>query len=194
MSYVEVGAWSGRRYPPNAVVVGYNGRPHSRAAVVWAAHEAARRGSPLVVLYAADYPGMAGPPGVGLLHREPGALEAAEEVTARGVAEAVATRPDLRVLGATEVTGPAHALVEAGEDASLVVVGSRGRGRLARAVLGSVAAEVSARATAPVVVVTGPRPRRSGQSADEPSNALIRRNQRGMEARLDEAGQASGRK
>ena len=67
--------------------------PQPTAALAWAAAEAARREAPLVVLYAANYPGMTVEPGPGLLHRDPGALEAAEEVTARGVAEALEAHP-----------------------------------------------------------------------------------------------------
>ena len=36
MVYDEVGAWSGRGHPPGAVVVGYNGKKHSRAALALA--------------------------------------------------------------------------------------------------------------------------------------------------------------
>ena len=153
MGYDEVGAWSGGSHPPGAVVVGFNGKNHSRAALAWGAQEAARRDAPLLVLFAANYPGMTAEPGPGLLHREPGALEAAEEVTRRGVSEAVATYAQLRVAGATEVTSPAQALTEASKDAALVVLGSRGYGRVVGALLGSVAFNVAARAECPVVVV-----------------------------------------
>ena len=163
-TYVEVRAWSDQPYPPGAVVVGYDGKEHSRRAVRWAAHEAARLGVTLVVLHAADFPGMTGEPGPGLLHRDPGALEAAEAVTARGVAEAMAARAELDVLGATEVTTAAKALTAASHDAALVVVGSRGHGHVIRALRGSVASTVAARAHAPVVVarvdapvLTGPQ-------------------------------------
>jgi nucleotide-binding universal stress UspA family protein len=159
--YAEVGSWSGRSYPPGAVVAGYNGKAHSRIALRWAAREAARRDLPLVVLYAANYPGMTGEPGPGLHHRDPGALEAAEEVTARGVAEALAAHPDLEVVGATEVTSAVRALVDAGREADLVVVGSRELGRLASALLGSVGAKVATRSNAPVVVVTSDGARRA---------------------------------
>lgn len=64
------------------VVVGYNGRPHAKEALVWAAAEASRRDVSLRVVYAANYPGMTLGPGPGLLDPSPGALEAAEEVTA----------------------------------------------------------------------------------------------------------------
>jgi nucleotide-binding universal stress UspA family protein len=151
--YDEVGAWSGGSYPPGAIVVGFNGKDHSRTALAWGVEEAARRDAPLLVLFAANYPGMTAEPGPGLLHREPGALEAAEEVTRRGVSEALAAYPELRVAGATEVTSPAQALTEASKHATLVVLGSRGYARLIGALLGSVAFNVAARAECPVVVV-----------------------------------------
>ena len=153
MVYDEVGAWSGRAHPRGAVVVGYNGKKHSRAALAWGAEEAAQRDAPLLVLFAANYSGMTVEPGPGLLQRDPGALEAAEEVTARGVFEALAAHPGLRIAGATEVTSPSQALTEASNDAALVVLGSRGHGRVLGALLGSVAFAVAARASCPVIVV-----------------------------------------
>jgi nucleotide-binding universal stress UspA family protein len=151
--YVDVGAWSDLSYPSGAVVVGWNGKDHSRPALSWGVREAARREAPLLVLYAAHYPGMDVEPGPGLLRREPGALDAAQEVTARGVGDALRSGPGLWVSGATEVTSPAQALVGASTDAALLVLGSRGRGRVTGALLGSVAVEVAARAACPVVVV-----------------------------------------
>jgi nucleotide-binding universal stress UspA family protein len=153
MVYDDMGAWSGRAHPRGAAVVGYNGKKHSRAALAWGAEEAARRDAPLLVLFAANYPGMAVEPGPGLLQRNPGAFEAAEEVTARGVSEALEAHPALRIAGATEVTSPSRALTEASNDAALVVLGSRGYGRVVGALLGSVAFAVAARACCPVVVV-----------------------------------------
>lgn len=153
MSYVEVGAWSPYSHPPGAVVVGYNGKNHSRAALLWGAREAARRDVPLLVLFAANYPGMTVEPGPGLFHRDPQALEAAEEVTGAGVVEALAAQPKLTVYGATEVTSPANALTQASADAAMIVLGSRGYGRVLGALLGSVAFAVASRAPCPVVVV-----------------------------------------
>jgi nucleotide-binding universal stress UspA family protein len=152
VGYIEVGAWSGSAHPDGAVVVGYNGKDHSRAALAWGAGEAARLQAPLLVLFAANYPGMTVEPGPGLFHREPGALEAAEEVTARGVAEALEAHPALWVAGATEVAGPTRALVEASDRAAMVVLGSRGYGRIAGTLLGSVAFAVAARARCPVII------------------------------------------
>ncbi len=153
MVYDEVGAWSGRAHPRGAVVVGYNGKKHSRAALVWGAEEAARRDAPLLVLFATNYPGMTVEPGPGLLERDPRALEAAEEVTARGVFEALEAHPGLRIAGATEVTSPSQALIDASTHATSVVLGSRGYGRVIGTLLGSVTFAVAARAGCPVIVV-----------------------------------------
>jgi nucleotide-binding universal stress UspA family protein len=80
-------------------------------------------------------------------------LEAAEEVTARGVSEALEDQPGLWVAGATEVSSPSRALTEASSNAALVVLGSRGYGRVLGALLGSVAFAVAAGAACPVIVV-----------------------------------------
>jgi nucleotide-binding universal stress UspA family protein len=137
------------------VVVGYNGKEHSRDAVTWAAAEASRRDVPLLVVYAANFPGMTLGPGPGLLDPDPTALEASQEVTTRGVAEARQAHPDLAVAGNTEVTSPSEALTEESRRAGLVVLGSRGHGRIVGALLGSVAFNVAARAECTVVVVRG---------------------------------------
>ncbi|HET6625408.1 MAG TPA: universal stress protein [Nocardioidaceae bacterium] len=149
----DVEASSRDRQSGRPVVVGYNGREHSREALRWAAAEAVRRDAPLLVVYAANYPGMTLGPGPGLLEPEPGALDAAQEVTTRGVAEALEAHPDLRVAGATEVTSPSQALTSASGDAGLVVIGTRGYGRVVGALLGSVAFAVAAKAGCPVIVV-----------------------------------------
>lgn len=141
--------------PERPVVVGYNGRRHSRDALLWATQEAVQRGAPLLVVYAADYPGMTLGPGPGLLEPDPGALEAAHEVTAQGVSQALKAQHELRVAGATEVTSPSEALTEASTDADLLVIGTRGYGRVIGALLGSVAFAVAAGAKCPVIVVTG---------------------------------------
>jgi nucleotide-binding universal stress UspA family protein len=144
------------------VVVGYNDRPHSRLALTWAVREASRRGAPLVVLYAANYPGMAtAGSGPGLRQWEPDALEAAEEVTLHGVGAALTQQPDLRVSGLTPVTSPSQALIDASADASLLVLGTRRLGSALGAILGSVAFTVAGRARCPVIVV------KAASSADE---------------------------
>jgi nucleotide-binding universal stress UspA family protein len=135
------------------VVVGYNGKKHASEALDWAAEEALHRAAALVVLFAANYPGMTLPPGPGLFELEPGALDAATELTDTGVAEVRVARPDLIVIGRTVVTSPTQALVEESAEASLLVVGSRGRGSVLATLLGSVSFAVASTAQCPVVVV-----------------------------------------
>jgi nucleotide-binding universal stress UspA family protein len=151
----RVEGWSEEPSGVRPVIVGYNDKKHSRRALLWAAGEAARRAAPLLVVHAANYPGMALSPGPGPLDHEPGALDADQELTVRGVAEALEAFPDLRVAGATEVASPADALTEVSRAAALVVVGTRGYGRVVSTLLGSVAFAVAARARCPVIVVTG---------------------------------------
>jgi nucleotide-binding universal stress UspA family protein len=150
-----VEGWSEEPSGARPVVVGYNGKRHSQQALLWAAGEAVRAASPLLVVHAANYPGMALGPAPGPLDHEPGALDADQEVTVRGVSEALEAFPDLRVAGATEVAGPADALSEASRHAALVVVGTRGYGRVVGTLLGSVAFAVAGRARCPVIVVKG---------------------------------------
>jgi nucleotide-binding universal stress UspA family protein len=145
------------------VVVGYNGTEDARTALLWGGAEAARRGAPLDVLFAANYPGMSADP------LEPGALAADEEVTARGIREAREAFPELLVIGTTLVTSPTRALVEASAHAALVVTGSRGHGPVPRALLGSVAFSVAARAECPVVVV----PHRGADPDDGPPRRVV---------------------
>ena len=65
----------------------------------------------------------------------------------------VTAHPGLLIAGATEVTSPSRALTEASNDAAILVVGSRGYGRVLGALLGSVAFAVAAQARCPVIVV-----------------------------------------
>ncbi len=139
-----------RRSGGGPVLVGYDGTDQARHAVLWAAREARRRGAVLTVLYAADWPGMAPQPGQAL---EPGALDAADEVAAAGVDLARSAQPGIPVEGRTSTDDPVRALLAAGAGAALVVVGTRGRGPMARTLLGSVSRKVAARCPLPVVVV-----------------------------------------
>lgn len=137
------------------VVFGYNGRRPADAALIWAANEAKRRGTRLVVLYAANYPGMALPPGPGLWEREPGALDAAREVTDRGVSKVVVLHPELSVSGTTVVTSPTQTVPGA---RSPVVVGTDGSPTASSAVAFAADTAVSNSARLEVICCTGEVP------------------------------------
>lgn len=146
----------------DSVVVAYDGTPSAAAALKWAAREAGARAATLRVVYAADVEG-ADIGGAAVLARS--ARTAGVELTddAASWASKVDGAPR-RDMIETEVrlARPAHALVEASHGAGLLVMGSRGRGSFAGAVLGSVAFSVTARAACPVVVVRGEEDRRPG--------------------------------
>jgi len=136
------------------VLVGYDGSPSSAVAVAWAADEAARRGVPLAVVYAADYAGLVGGP-FGSSWLPDAVVREADRIAEAGATLARERQPGLDVTAHAYAGGPAIVLIREARGSGLVVVGTRGRRELAACVLGSVATSVAARAPAPVVVVRG---------------------------------------
>ncbi|MCI3928885.1 universal stress protein [Streptomyces sp. AN091965] len=136
------------------IVVGVDGSEHSLRAVDWAADEAALRGVPLRLVYAASREGdtdtpLAGAPG------RPSVKELADFVV--DTAARRAHRRDEKLTISLQVRGedPVPALLSEGRDAVALVVASRGRSRLAELLLGSVSLGVAARADCPVIVLRG---------------------------------------
>ncbi|MFF7648206.1 universal stress protein [Streptomyces canus] len=152
---------------PRTVMVGLDGSPESVAAAEWAADEALARAAPLCLVHAGDQPPYDYVPFAGEAVAPPDADRAA--VMLREVAAVLAyRRPGLR-LTSTRLSGrPAAALTEAARGADVLVLGSRGLGRTAGYLLGSVASAVLARAERPVVLVratAGQRPHHEGTAA-----------------------------
>lgn len=138
------------------IVVGFDGSDPSWAAVRWAAREADRRGTELLLARAWREPILG--------HRswdDPDGARKAADADLRRIAEAVETAYDGRAVSHVLLgDDPTDALVELSVDADLLVVGARGRGGFASLLLGSVGRQVAASAHAPVVVV------RAGERAD----------------------------
>lgn len=129
---------------PAPVVCGYDGSQDSRRAVAWAATWARDHGTSLEVISA---------------DRAVGRVVAFDE-TARANVEG-AMRDQLSALSGDVPTtyrviadSPARALVEAGRDASAIVVGSRGLTAREDFAMGSTSAGVVEHATCPVLVIT----------------------------------------
>ena len=135
------------------IVVGYDGSDHADQALTWAAQEAARLRSPLRIVHVARHV-----PDAYVLadqHLDVTA-QLGNQVLAVGAERAYAVDPNLDITTQLEVReSVAAVLTEASTHASLLVVGSRGRGGFAGLLLGSVGIAVAAHAYCPVVVVRG---------------------------------------
>jgi len=138
------------------IVVGVDGSEASREALCWAVAEARLRQSSLRVVYAWLAPQAGGRSSIPQELLDPKLLrQTAQEHLSDFVAEAVGEISDVR-LKRVAVEGPAaKVLVEAAEDAELLVVGSRGRGRFAGLLLGSVSHHCAHHSACPVVIVRG---------------------------------------
>ncbi len=146
---------------PARVVVGVDGSPGARAALDWALEAAARTGAVLEVVSA--FPVDPYWTDAYLLDRARiDALRADTEARAREMVEQARRRPALAPAPGTTappvevivVAGAvAEHLVQLSQGASLLVVGSRGRGSVRSTLLGSVALHCSTHAACPVVVV-----------------------------------------
>ncbi len=136
------------------VVVGVDDSPAAQPALEWAAAEAALRKVALVILYATTlpvgaWPAVPVPTGFLDWQREIGRdiLTDARRIAEQRTGGAVPVRMEFAV------ATPTAALVEQSRTAQMVVVGSRGRGGLARRMLGSTSMGLVHRAHGPVVVV-----------------------------------------
>jgi nucleotide-binding universal stress UspA family protein len=137
------------------IVVGVDGSEHSNRVLEWAAREAALRQAPLTVLTVHQVVGSAwtGDPVVSPVDRpeEVKARQAAEEAANEVIGKLDAKPPSVTVRA---VSGfPARELVDASQDADLVVVGSRGGGGFRGLLTGSVSTQVVNHADCPVVVI-----------------------------------------
>lgn len=133
------------------IIVGVDGSPHSRRALQWALSEAAARHAPLTVLS---------------VREERAVTCTASDLTQDQAAEEVQELVDLAVSSqsgpAPPVTvqvipgSPAAELIDAGHDADLLVMGSRGSGGLGQLGVGSVSSQVAYDSPCPVVIIFSP--------------------------------------
>lgn len=137
------------------IVVAFDGTPGAEIALDWAAAASRREGRPLTLVHCVE---MAAVPIEPVYDPEALPREIRDDARAildRGVERATAvTKPSL-VDSAIVVGSTAAELVLASKDAELVVIGSRGRGRMVSGLLGSASYAVAAHALCPVVVVRG---------------------------------------
>jgi nucleotide-binding universal stress UspA family protein len=138
------------------IVVGIDGSPNAERALDWAMGHAAALHAPLTVIAVHEVPKsywghmpVTGPPDVPAL----AALRvAAEDMTNNAASRLAGAGPasvNVRAVSGFVV----QQLVDASQDADLVVLGTRGSSELARLLLGSVSVEVVQHSACPVVFV-----------------------------------------
>lgn len=142
------------------IVVGVDGSPASKVAVDWAARDAARRGEALNLVHVLVPPAVMAFPEVPM---PAGYLDWQEEQGRKLLEDARTTveealrdiRSDAHVEVSTEmVSGSAvPALADLSTRAQLIVVGCRGRGALARGLLGSISTGLAHHAHCPVAII-----------------------------------------
>ncbi len=141
---------------PRGIVVAVDGSPASNAAAWWAARDAAMKSVPLTVVHAVVTPTATFPPVpypdslvVGL--EDEGRKEVMHAV--KIAEEAMPTDRKVTIGRELVYSAPAPALVKMSDEADMIVIGSSGRGVLARGVLGSVSSTVVRHANCPVAVI-----------------------------------------
>jgi len=138
------------------IVVAVDGSPASDAATCWAARNAALRNVPLTVVSVvttptATFPPVPYPDSLGVRLEDQGRKVAADAV--KIAEDAMPTDRKVAVKSEVVFSTPAQALVKMSDEAEMIVVGSSGKGTLARGLLGSVSSSVVRQANCPVAVI-----------------------------------------
>jgi nucleotide-binding universal stress UspA family protein len=145
------------------IIVGVDGSEHSLSALDWALDEADLRKTPLTVISVSPIVSGIYGPGYAPADYYPVEEESrtqAEKATQDLVNQAVGRRREAPAAPVTvrALSGlAADELINASEDADLLVVGARGSGGFARLLMGSVSTQVTHHALCPVVVVPASR-------------------------------------
>lgn len=129
------------------IVVGIDGSTHASRALSWALDEAERRGCRVRAVLAWSYLGGPDSPLVA------GTTEADAKALLDEIVDDVAKDRSNLVDRVAVNDLPAAGLLDQAKDASLVVVGSRGRGGLKGLLLGSVSRTVVERCPVPIAVI-----------------------------------------
>jgi nucleotide-binding universal stress UspA family protein len=138
----------------SGILVGVDGSGHSERALEWAAKEAAIRHTSLTVL--AVHQAVHGWTGTLYFPDDDAQVQKVAEGARAETDKVLAGLGDSRPESVTvkAVHGyPAEEIVNAGADADMIVLGSRGAGGWSQQLIGSVASKVSHHATVPVLII-----------------------------------------
>jgi nucleotide-binding universal stress UspA family protein len=154
------------------IVAGVDGSASSVEALRWAVRQAEQAGSTVEAVIAWQYPAAAIGFGWGAIADETDYSELAAKTVAEAISQAVDPNSHVRVRPVVMHGHPAQVLTDYAADGDLLVLGSRGHGGFAGAVLGSVSQHCTHYATCPVVVIRG----RSQGLTGSPKAEKLRRN------------------
>ncbi|MEV1053477.1 universal stress protein [Streptomyces sp. NPDC049887] len=143
------------------ITAGVDGSPESRAAVHWAAREAALRGLPLRMVHAWLWQ----PLDVPIVQDREAQARSVESLVREAEAEITGRYPDVPVSAEVVADTAVAALLDESERTSMLVLGSRGHGAIVGFVVGSYGQQVIASAACPVVAVRAP----AGEDQDQAS-------------------------
>jgi nucleotide-binding universal stress UspA family protein len=143
------------------IVVGVDGSEGGQRALHWAVQEAARRGGTVQAVTAFTFDGI---DGSSLRYRQ-SQHEQAEQMLGAQVVAALAADPRVAVTTRVVFGTARDVLLDTAHGADLLVLGSHGHGRLAHAVLGSVAEACIRGGVCPVVVVPVPHTEKAPAAA-----------------------------
>ncbi len=132
------------------VIVGVDGSDQSRAALHWAAEYAHAVGGSVEAIMAWQIPNVYGYPVAFDLDRLESDATIELETLVREVQKET---PDVEITSSVRQGHPAHVLLDASREAQALVVGSRGHGAFAAALLGSTSSYCVHHASCPVIVV-----------------------------------------
>ena len=137
-----------------SIVVGVDGSAGSRAALTWAAAEAADHQADLVVVNVWEHTLLPPAGSVSVSeHYVPDPSQRTADDLLQVIKEELGEQPPVPVQPRVKQGTPAKVLIEESATADLLVVGTRGHGGFAGLVLGSVSQHVAAYAQCPVTVV-----------------------------------------
>ncbi|WP_433284145.1 universal stress protein [Pseudonocardia sp. CA-142604] len=140
------------------ITVGVDGSPDSRAALAYALRDAVRRGATVEVVASFAPPDywvpLYGPPAIPFDEIQEGVRRDAEGIVHEMIEQMKdeLTQPPPVIVRAV-AGGAAQALLQAAENADLLVVGSRGHGGFTSMLLGSVSLSCALHSACPVTVV-----------------------------------------
>jgi nucleotide-binding universal stress UspA family protein len=139
------------------IVVGVDGSPSSMSALRWAIRQAGLTGATVYAVIAWHYPVAVGGYGWAPTGMEGGFdfKKNTEKTLADAISSAVDPGSNVGLRARVVEGNPARVLLDACDDADLLVVGSRGHGGFTEALLGSVSQHCVHHAHCPVVVIRG---------------------------------------